>query len=101
MQTCPCCGQPITCAVALTTVEWFVPPTLAQVIRTLERAGGGPLHIDALAGGVWKYDHARPVNAHECVRNAIRRGRDDMKLLGWDVVNIPHAHGFALVRHED
>jgi len=100
VQACPCCNQPITCAVALKTVEWFVPPTLAQIVRTLERAGGGPLNVGALTNGVWKSDYARPINAEASVRNAIRRGRDDMKLLGWDVVNIPHAHGFALKRHE-
>ena len=100
MQACPCCNQPITCAVALKTVAWFVPATLAQVVRTLERAGGGPLNIGALTNGVWQSDYARPINAEASVRNAIRRGRVDMKLLGWDVVNIPHAHGFALKRHE-
>lgn len=101
MTPCPCCGQPVAEAVALDTVAWFVPPTLAQVVRTLARAGGGPLHIEALVGGVWISDHAAPVHATASVRNAIRRGRPALQRLGWDVVNIPHAHGFALVRYKN
>lgn len=95
---CPCCGAPMAAAVALDAVPWFVGPTLAAIVRTLRRAGGGPLHIDALAAAVYSRDHGCPINAAGAARQAIRRDQGKLARLGWEVVNLPHAHGFVLRR---
>ena len=97
---CPCCGAPISGALALDRVGWFVGPTLAEIVRTLRRAGGGPLPGEALAGAVYRAVDGGPQDGAGAARQAIQRHGHKLRLLGWEVATLPHQNGFALRKAE-
>lgn len=97
---CPCCGAPVSDALALDNVAWFVGPTMAAIVHCLRRFAGGPLQIEALAGAVYRSDHGGPADGAGAARQAIRRGGPKLRRVGWEVVNLKHARGFVLRKVE-
>ena len=97
---CPCCGAAISGAVALDTVGWFAGPTMAAIVHALRRVGGGPLHIEALAGAAYSARHGGPDNGEAAAREAIYRNAHKLHRLGWEVVNLKDARGYVLRKVE-